>query len=202
MFIPNEPFFWESGVHGPAPVMWYGVNDPSGSKSPFRQAPPGAIYFQRHIADGWTKVWLKMASSGNDSDWVIGLGTGRHTIMQHVKYTDFVDQGDATGVLTLNQGIPVNATVVGCYVKDVVGFTGSTTCTLAVGDGSDVDRYCVAGLIDIFSTAAYVTGGTPSGTVTHATAVANVVLTATEDSDWGDVTAGSLNFFLTYEHRN
>ena len=89
----------------------------------------------------------------------------------------------------LDYGIPLGATVVRSFLLALTGFTGDTSCTLTVGDGTDPDRYNT-GTPSIFTTAAGETDlGAISGTAYH-TAAKSVTLTATSGSDWGAVTAG------------
>ena len=105
MFIPNEPFFQESGVHGPMPVMWYGTDAPDGDAYPWLQACIGSQYTRKVITSGaeYVVVYRKLTAGGKDSDWVIGDGTNRHTIVQRVLYSDFTDGGGAAGTLVLDQ---------------------------------------------------------------------------------------------------
>lgn len=113
-------------------------------------------------------------------------------------YTDFTDSTGVTGVYTFTETIPIGAVVYLSVLQPaLVGFAGDTSATIQVGDGSDVDRYST-GTPDVFSDVA---GGIPlgavSGTAYHAAAKAPVV-TVTAATDWGDVTAGSLEFALYY----
>jgi len=148
----------------------------------------------REIGD-FAKPYIKLTEAGGDGDWV-PLG-GVHVIQERVLYSQFTDGAGASGTYTLTNGtIPAGATVLNCNVYDVTGFTGTTTCVLTVGDGTDVDRYNT-GTPSIFATAAVVPMGAPSGTTYHSEAK-SIVLTATEDNDWGDVTAGALTIRLTY----
>ncbi len=194
MHIPNEPFFVESGVHGPMPTLWYGVDAVDGDAYPWISAPSGSIYVYKEIGD-FSKYYVKLTEVGKDSDWVpIG---GVHVLQERVLYSQFTDGGGASGTFTLTNGsIPAGATVLGCTVYDVTAFKGSTTCVLTVGDDTDVDRYNT-GTPDIFTDAAVVPMGAPSGTAYHS-AAKSVILTATEDSDWGDVLAGALTIRITY----
>ncbi len=107
-----------------------------------------------------------------------------------ILYSDFTDNTDATGTYTCAFYLPVGFFIERCWVTDVTGFTGSTTCTIIVGDGSDGDRL-MTGTPSIFTTADYVDLGIPSGTQLVTTTFQPVII-AEEDSDWGDVTAGGL----------
>lgn len=107
-----------------------------------------------------------------------------------ILYSDFTDNEDATGTYTCQFALPVGFFIERCWLTDVTGFTGDTTCTITVGDGTDEDRLHT-GTPSIFASASYVDLGVPSGTQLVSTAF-KPVLIATEDSDWGDVAAGEL----------
>ncbi len=110
--------------------------------------------------------------------------------MQTVTESQFTDGTAAVGTLVLTYGIPVGATVKRAFVQALTGFIGDTSCTLTIGDGSDVDRYTTATPVSIFTTAAGETDlGAPSGTAYH-TAAKSITLTATSNADWTSVTAG------------
>jgi len=197
MHLPNEPFFQESGVHGPMPTLWYGVDAVDGDAYPWISAPAGSVYMYREIGD-FAKPYIKLTEAGGDGDWV-PLG-GVHVIQERVLYSQFTDGTDQTGSYILTNGtIPAGATVLNCNVFDVTGFAGDTTCTLTVGDNAgspDVDRYNT-GTPSIFASATAVPMGAPSGTAYHSAAV-SVKLIATAGTDWGAVTAGALTIRLTY----
>lgn len=111
-----------------------------------------------------------------------------------IGYADFTDNEDATGTYTSKIVLPVGFLIERAWLTGVTGFTGSSTCTLTIGDGSDDDRLH-AGTPSIFTTAATIDMGAPSGTQLVATAFSPVLI-ATEDSDWGDVTAGALTLHV------
>ncbi len=196
MHLPNEPFFVESGVHGPAPTLWYGVDAVDGDAYPWLQAPSSSIYFYRDLTNLDVYPYIKMDEQGADTDWM-ALG-GVNVIQEHVGYSDFTDGGAAVGTYTLTNGtLPVGAIVLGIAVIGVTAFSGDTTCTLTVGDGSDVDRYNT-GTPSIFASAAAVDMGVVSGTASHS-AAKSIVLTATGGSDWGAVSSsGALTIRVFY----
>lgn len=177
--------FHESGIIGAGPSLWYGTNAPDGDAGEFARAPVGSRYYRRLSAGGG--IWFEKTSNKQlDGDWRPISGA----VIQTVTYSQFTDGGAAVGTLVLTDGIPVGATAKRCFVQALTGFTGDTSCTLTVGDGTDADRY-MTGTPSIFTTAAGETDlGTPSGTVYH-TAAKSVTLTATSGSDWGAVTAGT-----------
>lgn len=192
MHLEPEPRFWESGINGPAPVLWYGVGAVDGDAHPFVAAPRGSIYC---ITGAQPRYFVKSENAGHDSDWSALGGMG--TIVQRVTYSQFTDGGSTAGTLTLDGTIPAGAYVLRCVVADVTGFTGDTSAALIIGDGSDTDRYCTASTVNVFATAVALDGGAPSGTAVHVLAK-TPVLTITSGSDWGLVTAGALTVKIFY----
>src|SRR5215207_3795140 len=99
-------------------------------------------------------------------------------VSQTVVYTQFTDGGSTSGTFTLTDGtIPAGAVVLRSTVTAVTGFTGDTTATLIIGDGTDTDRYNT-GTPSVFTTADAVDAGAVSGTAFHA-AAKTPVLTVT-----------------------
>lgn len=181
--------YHESGITGAGPALWYGADAPDGDRAPWVAAPVGSRYYRRMGAGG---IWYeRVSAAGLDGDWRPIGGA----IVQTVTFAQFTDGGAAVGTLNLTYGIPVGATVKRTFLQALTGFTGDTSCTLIVGDGSDTDRY-MTGTPSIFTTAAGETDlGAISGTAYH-TAAKTVTLTATSGSDWGAVTAGSLTIVI------
>lgn len=114
-----------------------------------------------------------------------------------ILYSDFTDATDATGTYTCGFTLPVGFFVERCWLTNVTGFVGSSTCTVTVGEGAegDVDRFNT-GTPSIFTTASRIDLGAPAGTALIATAIQPVII-ATEDSDWGDVLAGALSIHMS-----
>lgn len=199
MQIPNEPRFSESGVHGPMPVIWYGVNAVDGDAYPWLQAASGSLYGLRDLTNKDVKWYEKRAEEGRDDDW--GALGGIGVIQERVSYSDFTDGGAATGTYTMTAGtIPAGALFYKCILKDVDDFVGATTCVLDVGDnlGSpDDDRYQANGAFDLTADAVAIDGGTPQGTLIH-TAAVTPILTVVEDDDFTDITAGAFTICLYY----
>lgn len=192
--IPRQPYLYESGLTGPMPSIFSEFADPDATQLMFLRPPVGTIYIQQATDFGDAKAWIKVENEALANDW-IPVG-GFHVIQETVTYDQFTDGGGAAGTYTLTKGsIPIGAVVYRTTVQVHTAFTGTTTCVLTVGDGSDVDRYNT-GTPSIF-TAGLVDMGAVGGTAFHA-AAKNVVLTATEDTDWGDVTQGKLTVRLFY----
>ena len=199
MFIPNEPFFQESGVHGPMPVVWYGVGAPDGDAYPWMQAPIGSQYIQKVITSGaeYTRQWSKVVATSHDTDWLPGAGSGYGCIIQRVTIVDdFTDGEGATGTLVLDQTLPAGATVVNVKLVNVTGTVGESTAVMTVGDGSTADRYNT-GTPSIAANAAFIDMGAVTGTAYNLTAI-SITLTITEDDDFTDITAGAFTIYIHY----
>ncbi len=117
-------------------------------------------------------------------------------IEERVTRSQFTDGGAAAGTYTMKVQIPVGAEVVKTIITNVTGFIGDTSAVLIVGDGSDTDRYNT-GTPSVFTTAAMVAAGAPSGTLVHTAAIAPV-LTVTSASDFTSVTAGAFTIRIIY----
>lgn len=118
------------------------------------------------------------------------------SIRQTVSYDEFTDGGAAIGTLDLDESIPVGAVVQQTLIDDVTGFAGDTSATIQVGDGTDVDRYST-GTPSVFTTAAAIDAGVPSGTKFHS-AAKTPKLTITTNADWTSVSAGALTITIFY----
>lgn len=110
-------------------------------------------------------------------------------IREEVSYDQFTDGGSTSGTYQMQGEIPVNARVSHSVIIPVAGFTGDTSATIKIGDGSDDDRY-TTGTPSVFTTGtATIAAGVPSGTLLHVAAI-RPTITITSGSDWGLVTAG------------
>jgi len=187
--ITSELSVYQNGIAGAGPGDWFGLGAPDGDAGAWVAAPVGSRYFRKMGEGG---IWFtKVAATGKDNDWRPTHGA----IVQTFTKADFPDGGAAAGTPVLDYGIPLGATVVRSFLLALTGFTGDTSCTLTVGDGTDPDRY-MTGTPSIFTTAAGETDlGAISGTAYH-TAAKSVTLTATSGSDWGAVTAGQATIVI------
>lgn len=111
-----------------------------------------------------------------------------------ILYSAFTDGSGAAGTYTCKFELPVGFFIERSWLNNVTGFTGTTTAVITVGDGSDVDRLNT-GTPSVFTDADTISLGVASGTQLVATAF-KPVITITEDSDWGDVTAGELTLVV------
>lgn len=194
MAWPIEPQSADSATVGPQPVQWVGTDAPDGDYGAWVRAPVGSLYAQKATDESWARLWLKAKDDGADDDWTAPGGMGVAT--QTFSFDEFTDGGGAVGTLVTSLTIPAGAYFQQATLKNVVGFTGDTSATIQVGDGSDVDRYS-AGTPSVFTTVAAMTLGTPSGTRIHV-AETTVTVTITSAADWGAVTAGSATLVLYY----
>jgi hypothetical protein len=183
--VPNTPTFWESGVDGPSPAVWFGTEAPRGADYPYLQAPPGSLYVRTGTQP---QLWMKYNAAGVASDWA-SVGS-MFSIVERVTFNQFTDGGAAIGTLDLAQKIPAGAWVARVLVVDTVGFAGNVSAVLDVGTSTDDDRYNATAGFNVFANSAALDGGTPSGTQVH-TAETTVRLTLTADSDFTAVSAGA-----------
>lgn len=129
-----------------------------------------------------------------------GPGGGLGCINQTFAYTDFTDDGGASGHLDLDEQIPIGADVQKMILHSLTGFTGDATAALTVGDdgGVDADRYHSAGTLNVVaSSTAGVDCGAPSGTTFHAAAV-TVRIVLTGSADFGNFSAGEATVSICY----
>lgn len=107
-----------------------------------------------------------------------------------IAHTEFTDGGSTVGTFTLGFQLPVGFFIEQVVLTDVTGFTGDTSATIQIGDGSDVDRL-TTGTPSVFTTTTYINPGLPSGTKPILTAFAPVI-TITSGADFTAVAAGQL----------
>lgn len=126
------------------------------------------------------------------------LGVPKVAVYQEtVAFGQFTDGGAAIGTYDLQTTIPAGARVLYALVTGITGFTGDTSATLQIGDGTTVARYST-GTPSVFTTAAQgVDMGAPSGTAWH-TAAKSPRLTITSAADFTAVVAGALTVTIYY----
>jgi hypothetical protein len=107
-----------------------------------------------------------------------------------ILFSEFTDGGAAAGTYTSKITLPVGFWVDRAVLTAVTGFTGDTSATITIGDGSDVDRLNT-GTPSVFTTATIINIGLPSGILPVITAY-QPVLTVTSAADFTSVTAGAL----------
>ena len=111
-------------------------------------------------------------------------------------FGDMTDGGGTSGTFDLTTTVPEGAVFVQSFIDSVTGFTGDTSATITIGDGSDVDRYNT-GTPDVFTTADHISAGSPSGTTYHS-ADKTPTITVTSGSSFASVAAGSLTVTLLW----
>ncbi len=142
---------------------------------------------------GTTNVTGALAASGAvTGNGGLGLGV----VSQVVAFGDFTNNEDATAYIDLTSQIPAGSIVLGWECVVATGFTGTTTCTVQVGIAGALDKFSAVTDLSIF--AAGTVGSTVKAGNVYEAAAATVRVTATEDSDWDDVTAGSMTVNVWY----
>jgi hypothetical protein len=192
MFRTVYPEYIESGISGPNPTPWFGVDPVDGDAGDWIQVGPGSDSILRDLTNNLAQLPLyKQQSRDTDADF-----TGLQCICEKVLFSQFTDGASTSGTYALKQTMPVGAFVLQTVLVDLVGFTGDTTATIIVGDGTDTDRYST-GTPSVFTTAAMFDVGVPSGLKAHI-AAKTVTITITSGSDWGLVVAGSFTIKIFY----
>lgn len=188
----NSPEYIESGVSGPKPTDWFGTNAIDGDAGDFVQVGPGSSHIKRDLTNNLANLPVyKLKADKHDNDY-----GGIQLIRETVTRAMFTDGGSAAGTYDLKTQIPQGALVIAAWVQDLTGFTGNTSATLTIGDGSDVDRYNT-GTPSVFTTANALAMGVPSGALVHIAAV-TPRLTVTGNSDFTAITAGVLTVSILY----
>jgi hypothetical protein len=107
-----------------------------------------------------------------------------------VTLAQFTDGGAAIGTYVCTFDLPAGFWLDRAILTDVIGFSGDTSATIQVGDGTDVDRLNT-GTPSVFANATIIDLGAPSGVLPVTTAY-KPKLTVTAATDWGAVAAGKL----------
>lgn len=192
MRIPNDLTFNPHPIYGATqPEVFWGTEAPAAT-SLFKNKNIGSVYW-RKVANGQIEQYVKGKNDGVANDYSCVKGVISLTVARAA----FTDGGAALGTFVVTQDLPAGAIVEDVSVLDVTGFTGDTSATLTVGDGTDVDRYST-GTPSVFATVGAVTMGLVSGVRTHATAMTTVTLTITSAADFTLVTAGQLTLRINY----
>lgn len=183
----------DHSLNGTLPAVWSGIVTLDGTAGDWFAAGVGSIYVLLDVTNKQlVATYQKREANGTTADWAMLGGSG--VVSQTVDVSEFTDGAGATGTLTLDQQIPAGAFVLRSIVTVTTGVDGTST-VLTIGDGTDADRYNTS-TIDV-SSAAVLDGGAISGTAVTATA-SDVVLTLTEDDDFGDVTEGAFTVKVFY----
>lgn len=122
----------------------------------------------------------------------------RTLVSQTLDYDDFTDGGGAAGNIAFTTGkIPAGALILGWKADVSTAFACSSTCTATVGPTGDKDAWTVgdpsvATAGTVFAQADY------SDTDVLVSTPTTPYVEVTEDSDFGDVTAGSMVVTIYY----
>lgn len=186
MTLPSTPFFGQNQFGG-APGFWMGEGAVDGDRGDWLRAPIGSIYWRR-VTDHQQEQLIKVKHDGRNDDWVIAQGI----ICQFLELADFTDGESTTGTCVLDAVIPAGAVFLRYTLTNLTDFVGSTQVDFDLGDGTDADRYNPTTAPRLDATAVQIDGGAPSGLIIHATAVDALTATITDDSDFGDISSGSV----------
>ncbi len=188
----NTPVFGHSGIHGAMPGSWVSKYALDGAVGDWAKAPIGSEYLYK--PSGLVAIRYRKAKDDNRTDdWVIENGV----FSQRVARSQFTDGGAAIGHVVLAAILPIGVTVTQVSLTNVVGFTGDTSATIQIGDGTTVNRYST-GTPSVFTTAATIAAGAVSGTAFHAAAVTTVRATVTSAADFTNVAAGNVTITILF----
>lgn len=114
-------------------------------------------------------------------------------VSQTLDYDDFTDGGGASGKIAFTTGqIPAGSIVLGWRADISTAFVCSSTITGTVGLTGDTDCWTLSGTDPSFAAAGTVWAPADfADTDIVVTSASTPYLELTEDSDFGDVTAGS-----------
>lgn len=188
------PEYDEAVMVGQVPTAFVGTEAPDGDREYWSSSPVGELYLYKPDETTNPKVFVKRQAESRDDDW--GALGGMHCVQQRIVRSDFTDGGSTVGTLVLDEQIPVGAWVFQTILENVTGFTGDTSATIQVGDGTDADRYSTS-TPSVFTTANAIDVGVPSGTKIH-TAAKSVTVTVTSAADFTNVAAGAATVKIFY----
>jgi hypothetical protein len=183
----------QSAVHGASPVIWYGKSAPDATSANWARACIGSVYIYKVSANRQER-WLKVKDDKVAGDWQLEYGW----LSWRVRRSDaWTDGGAASGTIVLPGTIPLGAIVTHAKYTNVTGFTGNTSATLTIGDGTDADRY-MTGTPSVFATIDAVSVGNPSGTAYHAAAISTITATMAGNTDFTAISAGEVTVSIFY----
>ena len=187
------PKFRSHPLVGGVAGEWFGTAAVDGDRGGWLKSPVGTTYWRR-VTDNQVEQLVKVKADGRNDDWAIAQGI----VCQHLELADFTDGGSAAGTKVLNAVIPAGAVFVRYTLTNLTDFVGSSTVEFDLGDGSDAERYNSTTAPSLAATAVQVDPGAASGATIHTTAVSTLTATITDDSDFGDLTSGSVTVTFFY----
>lgn len=131
------------------------------------------------------------------------IGPLTRVIGKRIAYSSFT-ANSAKGYYDIVETLPVGSRVTWVLVNVTTAFTGDTTGTVEVGTSSDNDRFSPATDASVYTAGVNVLipdnvadagDGNPS-----VEAETTVRVTITGSSAWTNVTAGSMDVYVMYEH--
>lgn len=191
-----NPTFGQNAIIGSIPGLFVGVDTPDGDRWPWLEAPVGSEYVYKASETLPPVIYRKLKNDSRDDDWVVATG-GLGVLTAYFTSAMMTDGGSTVGTYAVpTQTIPQGAYVYRSVLENVTGFTGDTSATIQIGDGTDVDRYST-GTPSVFTTANAIDVGAVSGTAIH-TAAKNVTVTITSGADFTSVAAGAATLRIYY----
>jgi len=120
-------------------------------------------------------------------------------ISQAITYDDFTDGGGAAATLNLTATLPIGAIPLAWRVQTTTAFATVTSVTLLVGVSGDTDKFSASDGQAIQAVGYYADSALGEAVGCDAVnAAQTILLTATEDSEWGDITAGAFTIYFYY----
>mgnify|MGYP001546677485 FL=1 len=123
-----------------------------------------------------------------------------HMIQQSVDVTSgWTDGGSTSGYIDLTPTIPAGAIPIAWRANVTTAFACDTTATMLVGISGDTDKFTENGAQSVAATGKV--AGSALGQAEGANSIGSaqtVRVTVTEDSDFGDVTAGAATISIFY----
>ena len=132
---------------------------------------------------------------------VFGGSDTSGAIAEGFAFGDFTDGGAAAGTLQLATAVPAGSLVKAVAINVTTEFsgTGVSTATAQFGDGTDADRFSEEAALDLTSVALVGSSAPADGANAFCASDTNITITATEDSDFGQIDAGAGTAFVWFE---
>lgn len=115
---------------------------------------------------------------------------------------DCTDGGSTAGTYTFTEKIPADSLVLGCKYEVTTAFKCDSTCVATVGDGSTADLFGVTASVAAAATVGCSAKYASNKSLPFVETATAPVVTITEDSDFGDVTAGEMTVSVYYIELN
>jgi len=127
----------------------------------------------------------------------IGGAGVKKLVSQTLAFGSFTDNGDTTGYIDFTSGtIPAGSIVIGWKAVVATAFQGDSTATIMVGVDGDTDAFSADTAQSVF--AAATVGSASLAAESFCGSATTPRVTVTEDSDFGDITQGSMVVTVYY----